>query len=62
MLLFVTTIKPHFAAGFLEVKACRGLGGEKDTVVEFDYDGVIPSDGFTNLSDPAGHPITIEAG
>ena len=61
VLLFVTTIKPHFAAGFLEVKACRGLGGEKDTVVEFDYDGVIPSDGFTNLSDPAGHPITIEA-
>ena len=37
------------------------MGGEKDTIVEFDYDGVIPSDGFTNLSDPAGHPITIEA-
>ena len=61
VLLFVTTIKPHFAAGFLEVKECRGLGGEKDTVVEFDYDGVIPSDGFTSLSDPIGHPITIEA-
>ncbi len=61
VLLFVTTIKPHFAAGFLELKACRQLGGEKDTIVEFDYDGVIPSDGFTNLSDPAGHPITIEA-
>ena len=61
VLLFVTTIKPHSAAGFLEVKECRGLGGEKDTVVEFDYDGVIPSDGFTNLSDPAGHPIAIEA-
>ena len=61
VLLYVTTIKPHFAAGFLEVKDCRGLGGEKDTVVEFDYDGVIPSDGFTSLSDPIGHPITIEA-
>ena len=61
VLLFATTIKPHFAAGFLELKACRQLGGEKDTIVEFDYDGVIPSDGFTNLSDPAGHPITIEA-
>ena len=61
VLLFVTTIKPHFAAGFLELKACRGLGGEKDTIVEFDYDGVIPSDGFTSLSDPIGHPITIEA-
>ena len=61
VLLFVTTIRPHFAAGFLEVKECRGLGGEKDTIVEFDYDGVIPSDGFTSLSDPVGHPITIEA-
>ena len=61
VLLFVTTIKPHFAAGFLEVKECRGLRGEKDTIVEFDYDGVIPSDGFTSLSDPVGHPITIEA-
>ena len=61
VLLYVPTIKPHFAAGFLEVKECRGLGGEKDTVVEFDYDGVIPSDGFTSLSDPVGHPITVEA-
>ena len=60
VLLFVTTIRPHFAAGFLELKACRRLGGEKDTIVEFDYDGIIPSDGFTSLSDPAGHPITIE--
>ena len=61
VLLYVTTIKPHFAASFLEVKECRGLGGEKDTIVEFDYDGVIPSDGFTSLSDPIGHPITVEA-
>ena len=61
VLLFATTIEPHFAAGFLELKACRQLRGEKDTIVEFDYDGAIPSDGFTNLSDPAGHPITIEA-
>ena len=59
VLLFVTTIRPHFASGFLELKACRRLGGEKDTIVEFDYDGVIPSDGFTNLSDPVGHPITV---
>ncbi len=61
VLLSVVTIKPHFAAGFLELKACRKLGGEKDTIVEFDYDGVIPSDGFTSLSDPAGHLIAIEA-
>ena len=60
-LLFFVTIRPHSARWAYEVKACRGLGGEKDTVVEFDYDGVIPSDGFTSLSDPAGHPIIIEA-
>ena len=61
LLFFVTTIRSHFARGVYEVKACRGLKGEKDTIVEFDYDGVIPSDGFTNLSDPTGHPIIIEA-
>ena len=61
LLLFVTTIEPHSAAGFHEVKACRGLAGDRDTVVRFDYDGVIPSDGFTNLSDPAIHPISVHA-
>ena len=60
VLLFLTTIKPHVAAGFLEVKVCRGLAGEKDTTVEFDYDGVIPSDGVTSLSDPIAHPISVE--
>ncbi len=61
VLLFVSTIEPHFAAGSYEVKACRGLAGDRDTVVQFDYDGVIPSDGFTNLSDPAIHPISVHA-
>ena len=61
LLLFVTTIEPHFARGSYEVKACRGLAGDRDTVVRFDYDGVIPSDGFTNLSDPAIHPISVHA-
>ena len=61
LLLFVSTIEPHSAAGYHEVKACRGLAGDRDTVVRFDYDGVIPSDGFTNLSDPAIHPISVHA-
>ncbi len=49
------------------VKACRGLGGKKETVIEFDYDGVIPSahDPFysenTSLLNPLVHPIVIEA-
>ena len=56
LLLFVRTIKPHFAAGSPEVKACRGLAGDRDTVVEFDYDGVIPSDGSTSTD-----PIYVKA-
>ena len=59
VLLFVRTIDPHSSAGFLELKACRGLAGERDTVVKFDYDGVIPSNGFTSLSDPVIHPIYV---
>lgn len=50
-----------FAVGFLEVKACLGFSGETQARVEFDYDGVIPSGGFTSLADPAVHPITVFA-
>ena len=60
-LLFVKTIKPHSAAGQREVKAYRTLGGETDILVQFDYDGVIPSNGLTNLSNPGNHPIMIQA-
>ena len=60
IILFVRTQEPHPAARYREVKACRGLDGEKDTVVEFDYDGVIPSIGYTRLSNPAVHPIYVE--
>ena len=61
VLLFVRTREPHFAAGFYEVKACRGLKGARDAVVEFDYNGVIPSDGLTSLSNPDAHLIHVEA-
>ena len=38
--------------------ACRGLAGEKDAVVEFDYDGDFkPRGGFTSLSDRTVHLI-----
>ena len=49
------------------VKACHGLTGEKDTIVQFDYDGVIPSTHdpsysiTTSLADPVVHPIYVEA-
>ena len=61
MLLFVRTREPHSAAGAHEVKACLGLSGEKDAIVEFDYDGIIPSDDFTRLWNPDVHPIFIQA-
>ena len=60
ILLFVKTIRPHIAAGFDEVKTCRGLVGEKDIVIEFEYDGVIPSVTETSLSNPVLHPIYVE--
>ena len=64
--LFVSTREPHFAAGSLEVKACRGLNGEREAVVQFDYDGVIPSSSDphgtgTSLSNPPVHNLYIYA-
>ena len=61
LILSVYTREPHTAAGFYEVKACRGLAGKRDTVVEFDYDGVTPSGGVTSLSDSIVHPISVNA-
>ena len=67
--LFVDS-RGGFAGGTPEVKACLGLSGEKDTVVEFDYDGVVPSEvhwytisdkRISNLSDPLVHQIRVEA-
>ena len=59
VLLFVKTQKPHPASGSWEVKAWRGLNAEKEAVIEFDYDGIIPSDTSTNLSDTDRHPIYV---
>ena len=44
-----------------EVITCRGLTGETDTVVEFNYDGVIPSFWRASLSDPALHSMYVAA-
>ena len=67
VLLFVNS-RGGFAGGASEVKACRGLSGEKDAVVQFDYDGVTPSDSISinsdkrisSLSDPLVHRIRVE--
>ena len=42
-ILFTVTNPPHLASGSLEVKDCYGLGGEKNRVIDFDYDGAVPS-------------------
>ena len=49
------------------VKFCRGLGGKKEAVIEFDYDGVIPSahdpaySRNTSLLNSLVHPIIIDS-
>ena len=60
VILFVRTREPHPAAISPEVKLCHRLSGERDATVEFEYDGVIPSNGFTILSDPVIHSIDIK--
>ena len=55
-----------FAANESNLKACRGLTGSTEAIVEFDYDGNIPSpndpDGAnTSLSNPLVHSIYVRA-
>ena len=62
VILFDRTREPHFAVGHPEVKACRELGGKREAVVEFDYDGVVPSAPLTTgLSMATTHPIAVKA-
>ena len=67
VILFVKTQNP-FLGGTPEVKACRGLVGETDAIVEFDYDGITPSDkvgtdpeAHTSLSNTPQHKIYVVA-
>ena len=47
--------------GAIELKACRGESGKRDDVVHFEYDGVIPSEPGTSLSNPVSQTIIVEA-
>ena len=65
VILFVKPKNP-FLGGTVEVKACKTLAGETDTVVEFDFDGKLPSDNVgtapeahTTLSNTNRHPIAV---
>ena len=59
--LFAVTRDIGLIAGGSEIKACRGLSGEVDADVEFEYDGDIPSSFFSSLSDPIAHRIRVQA-
>ena len=61
VILFFETQFPHFAAGSLEVKGCRGLEGKRDPVVEFDYDGVVPSQPTSDFNSFKTHLLTMQA-
>ena len=61
VILFAITSESHSAGRDFEVKACRSLVEKKETIVEFDYDGVIPSDDSTNLSNSLVHELFVQA-
>ena len=48
----------------ITVKACRGLSGERDAIVEFEYDGDVPSaygsSSVSSVSDLIAHPLHIQ--
>ncbi len=67
VILFVRPRNP-FLGSTPEVKACDGLSGETDTVVEFNFDGRLPSDNVgtspeahTTLANTVRHPIHVVA-
>ena len=62
--VLLSTAAPPY--NFESVKACRRLDGEREAVVEFDYDGASstpsnPQGTDTSLSNPLVHSIFIEA-
>ena len=62
IILFVRTVNSlHPARGNPEVKACRSLAGEREAVIEFEYDGHVPSSLFSDLYSPVKHSMYIEA-
>ena len=43
-----------------EVKTCHALNGETEAIVQFDYDGLIPSNRSTSLANSGSHPISVQ--
>ena len=46
--------------GGIEIVGCRGLAGVRETEVEFEYEGNIPSSHGSSLADPAAHRIRAQ--
>ena len=63
VLLFGQAREPHIpSVSGSELMACRTLGGETDAIVEFEYDGAMPSDPVSRrLSDFDEHKLGIVA-
>ena len=59
-LFFLRSRAPHPAAGSHEVKGCHDLKGVPDTVVVFQHDGVIPSEGSGSLSESPAHFVSVQ--
>ena len=49
-----------FLRGLYGLIACRGLGGEKNALVEFNYDGVWTLDGLILLPDAVAHRFFVD--
>ena len=47
--------------GFGGLIECRGLAGDTDALVEFNYDGTVTLQGLTLLSDAVAHRFSVEA-
>ena len=58
--LLVKTREPQEAAGQFEIRSCRSLFGTTEAIIDFDYDGTIPSDESRGLSDVQVHPMSVE--
>ena len=61
VILFATAGGDNVGTGSSGLKACRGIRGETDVVVEFEYHGGIPFEPGSGLSDPAVHRIVVLA-
>ena len=48
-----------FGAG--DLIACQGLSGKKESIVEFEYDGVDSVEGYVRLSDAVSHGLGVHA-